>query len=215
MSRLQDKLMVRGVAVLSDSELLALLLDDIADCEMVAERLLTMGDGSLVRLASMDIARLRMTEGVGLRRAQRLVLAAEWGRRCSVAEGEVVVEIQSSSDVLSLVGERMRSLDHEEFWVLYLSSQNRVLEQQCIARGGVLSAVVDPRLIVKRALELLSTRIVVVHNHPSGGVEPSADDIEATRRLQSAASLFNIDILDHVIISSDGSEFSFLSSSLL
>ncbi len=214
MSDLQDKLMVRGAASLSDVELLTLLLDDIPDGERIAAQLLEASDGSISRLATLDLSRLRMLGGIGVRRAQRLVLAAEWGRRAAIAMASEQIVVESSADVLSLFGVRMRALEHEECWVVYLNSSNGIVEQQCVARGGVMAAVVDCRLIVKRALELLSTRFVMVHNHPSGGVDPSEEDIELTQKIKSAAALFDIDLVDHLIIAEDGN-FSFLSANLL
>ncbi len=214
MSHLYDKLMTRGLASLSDVELLALVLDDVPDSERIAESILLSADGSLAKVARMDISRLRMLEGIGLRRAQRLVLAAEWGRRGAVAEASNQLVVESSSDLLSLFDVRMRALSHEECWVVYLNSLNGIVEQQCVARGGVSAAVVDHRLIVKRALELLATRFVMVHNHLSGGSDPSAEDIDLTQKVRSAAALFDIELLDHLIISSD-SNFSFLSAGLM
>jgi DNA repair protein RadC len=105
-------------------------------------------------------------------------------------------------------------MNHEECWVLYLTSSNRLLERQRVSQGGVQATVVDHRIIVKRALELLSTQIILVHNHPSGAAEPSAADKTLTRKLKDAAALFDIKLLDHIIISSEGN-FSFLRDGLM
>ncbi len=214
MSELHDKLMARGVASLSDCEVLALLLDDVAQSEELAQRILASCGDSLACLASQDISRLRMLEGVGLKRAQRLAVGAEWGRRCASAMAMDQFEITCSDDVVKLMRANMQSLDHEECWALHLNSQNRIVGQQCVARGGVSSATVDHRLIVKQALELLATRLVIVHNHPSGSADPSGDDVAMTQRIKSAAALFDIDLIDHLIISRDG-DFSFLSADIL
>ena len=105
-------------------------------------------------------------------------------------------------------------MKHEECWVLYLTSSNRLLERQRVSQGGVQATVVDHRLIIKRALELLSTQIILTHNHPSGAAEPSAADKVLTRKVAEAAALFDIKVLDHVIISSEG-EFSFRREGLM
>ncbi|MFI3289044.1 MAG: DNA repair protein RadC [Rikenellaceae bacterium] len=209
MYTLKDKLLARGVEALSDQELLSVLLDDISDNEAVAGRILEHYSSSLARISTEDISRLRMVEGVGLKRAQRMVVACEWGRRCAIATASEQLTIHSSNDVVALFRPLLESLKHEECWVLYLNTANRVIEQQRVSQGGVTSTVVDPRLIIKRALELLATHLVIVHNHPSGSVDPSEADIQLTQKIKSAAALFDINILDHIIISYD-SEYSFL-----
>ncbi len=98
--------------------------------------------------------------------------------------------------------------------MLYLTSSNRLLERRRVSQGGVQATVVDHRLIVKRALELLSTQIIMIHNHPSGAAEPSAADKTLTEKVRDAAALFDIRLLDHIIISREG-EFSFRRMSLL
>ena len=98
--------------------------------------------------------------------------------------------------------------------MLYLASSGRVLERMRISQGGVQSTVVDCRLIIKRALELLAVQIVIVHNHPSGNTEPSSQDITLTERVAEAAALFEIRLLDHVIIAR-GSHYSFRGHNLV
>ena len=109
---------------------------------------------------------------------------------------------------------KLQRLDHEECWVLYLTSSNRIVERQRVSQGGVQGTVVDHRLIIKRALELLATQLIMVHNHPSGAAEPSPQDKVLTERIARAAALFDIRLLDHLIISREG-DFSFLSEGLL
>ncbi len=105
-------------------------------------------------------------------------------------------------------------LQHEECWVVHLTASNRIIERQQVSRGGVQGTVVDFRLIVKRAIELLATRLVLVHNHPSGTAEPSAQDKQLTERIAAAASLFDIQLLDHLIIARGGN-FSFRREGLI
>ncbi len=207
---IKDKLSVRGVESLTDGELLSFLLGDID----VAERILEHYNSSLSQLAMEDISRLRMAEGIGLKSAQRIVVACEWGRRCAIATANEQIIIRNSQDVVDIFRPKLESLKHEECWVLYLNNANRVVEQQRVSQGGIVATVVDHRLIIKRALELLATQIIVVHNHPSGAVDPSEADINLTQKIKSAAALFDIKIIDHLIISS-GDDFSFLSAGLL
>ncbi|MFR9603735.1 MAG: DNA repair protein RadC [Rikenellaceae bacterium] len=206
--------MARGVASLSDKELLLLLLGDMHHVDDSVDSIFAKYP-SLSALMSEDIARLRMVEGLGLKRAQRIVVAAELGRRFvrESASAELST-ISSSRDVVDHFKPKLALLPHEECWVLYLTSSNSVVESQRLSVGGVTATIVDHRLIVKRALELLSTQIIMIHNHPSGSVEPSCEDIELTRRVSSAASLFDIKLLDHIIIGRGG-DCSFLSKKLL
>ena len=216
MKNLHDKLMSRGAVSLSDAELLAILVEsatDQRDPKAVAEGLLT-SCGSLAGVARSDLSRLRMVEGIGLKRAERIVVAAEFGRRIARATTSDVECIKTDDDVARLMRPIFEGMQHEECWVLYLTSSNRLIERQRVSQGGVQATVVDHRLIVKRALELLATQLIMVHNHPSGAAEPSLADKELTKKVKSAAALFDIRMLDHVIISREGN-FSFRREGIL
>lgn len=216
MKNLHDKLMSRGAAALSDAELLALLVESSTDQrapQEVAKGLLE-SCGSLAGIARTDLSRLRMVEGIGLRRAERLTLAAEFGRRVARATANNFECIKTDNDVARLMRPLFEGMQHEECWVLYLTSSNRLIEHQRVSQGGVQATVVDHRLIVKRALELLATQLIMVHNHPSGATEPSRADKELTKKVADAAALFDIRLLDHVIISQEG-HFSFRREGIL
>lgn len=216
MKNLHDKLLSRGVASLSDVELLAMLVEssgDARDPQQIAAGLLR-ECGSLQGVTRSELGRLRMVEGIGMRRAERLVVAAEIGRRVAMTSNTEVVSISTDADVVRLMRSQLESISHEECWVLYLTSSNRLIERQRVSQGGVQATVVDHRLIVKRALELLSTQIIMVHNHPSGAASPSEADKVLTKRVAEAAALFDIKLLDHIIISKEGS-FSFRRESLI
>ena len=216
MKNLHNKLLSRGAASLSDAELLAILVEssgDARDPQQIADGLLR-ECGSLQGVARSELGRLRMVEGIGMRRAERFVVAAEIGRRVAMTSIAEVVSISTDADVVRLMRGQLESISHEECWVLYLTSSNRLIERQRVSQGGVQATVVDHRLIVKRALELLSTQIIMVHNHPSGAASPSEADKVLTRKVAEAAALFDIKLLDHIIISKEGS-FSFRRESLL
>lgn len=206
MKNLHDRLRSRGASALTDEELLALLIEaegDNRDPQSVARQLIA-ACGSIAEIAHTELSRLRMTEGLGLRRAERLTVAAEFGRRVARATARDVECITSDGDVAQLMRPIFDGLSHEECWALYLTSSNRIIERQRVSLGGVQATVVDHRLIVKRALELLSTQIILVHNHPSGAASPSDADKVLTRKIKEAAALFDIQLLDHIIISSEG-----------
>ena len=202
--------MSRGASTLSDVELLAMLVESNSDQRnplSVAETLLATL-GSLTGVARCELSRLRMSEGIGLHRAERLIVAAEFGRRIAQASTNDVEYVRNDADVAQLMRPIFDGMQHEECWVLYLTSSNRLIERQRLSQGGVQATVVDHRLIIKRALELLATQLIMVHNHPSGSPEPSTADKELTKKVKSAAALFDIRLLDHVIISREGN-FSF------
>ena len=216
MKNLHDKLLSRGASSLSDEELLALMVEsatDSRDPKVVAGAILA-SCGSLQGVARTDVSRLRMVEGIGLRRAERLAVAAELGRRVAVQSQEEVVSVATDADVVRLMRPQMEAMQYEECWVLYLTSSNRLIERQRVSQGGVQATVVDHRLIVKRALELLATQMILVHNHPSGAAEPSPADKQLTKRVADAAALFDIRLLDHIIIAREGN-FSFRREHLL
>ena len=197
MKQLLDKLTSRGSASLDDTELLTLLLGEggeQAAARRLAERLLEYYDGALARLGRDPLPRLRMVEGMGQRRAARIAAAAELGRRILQAQAAETTTLVTSDDVIRLFRPELEQLDHEECWAVYLSSSNR--------------------LIVKRALELLATQLILVHNHPSGSAEASEPDRMLTSRIAQAAALFDIRLLDHIIVARAGS-FSFRSAGLL
>lgn len=206
MKNLHDRLRSRSASALTDEELLALLIEaegDNRDPQSVARQLIA-ACGSIAEIAHTELSRLRMTEGLGLRRAERLTVAAEFGRRVARATARDVECITSDGDVTQIMRPIFDGLSHEECWALYLTSSNRIIERQRVSQGGVQATVVDHRLIVKRALELLSTQIILVHNHPSGAASPSDADKVLTRKIKEAAALFDIQLLDHIIISSEG-----------
>lgn len=217
MKNLTDKIFSRGAEVLSDEELLALLVaEGLSDDSAVAlgGEIYKECGASLLGVAEQDIARLRMMSGLGKLRAMRLKASMEMGKRVAQANAAVQSVIASDSDVVRLMEPHLGSLQHEECWALYLASSGRVLERMRISQGGVQATVVDCKLIIKRALELLAVQVVLVHNHPSGCVEPSGQDIALTERVAEAAKLFDIRLLDHVIIAR-GAHFSFRARNMI
>lgn len=200
----RERAVASGIEVLSDNELLLLLADDVSptEVEKLLERM-----GGLGGVCAADIRELRKCEGFGLQSAVRLAASVELGRRAAELRSEQVEFVASSEDVRRMfVG--LGALAHEEFWVVYLNSAGRVLERRRISQGGVSMTQVDIRLIVKRALELLTTSVVMVHNHPSGVAAPSSEDIALTDRVVNALKLFDIRLVDHVIFAA-GETYSF------
>ncbi len=211
MDSLNDKMALHGAEALSDMDLLTVLTGD----EAVAEALLKEAGGSLVRLNAIGQSRLRMIGGLGLRRARLLAAAAEYGRR-TVAKQPVEADriIRESNDIVRIFRPQLEGLPHEECWAVYLTASNRIIEQRRISQGGLQATIVDARLVVKRALELLAAQMILIHNHPSGAAEPSPEDRVMTEKIVQAAALFDIRVLDHLIISREG-DYSFRRAGLI
>lgn len=217
MDLLTNKIITRGIGSLTDAELLSLLLGEgnaTLSAQQMAERILA-ECGSLANAARTDIARLRMVEGVGLKRAVRITAAAELGRRYMAARADETDSVTTSSDVIRIFRPIFDGMKHEECWMLYLTNSNRIIERQRVSQGGVQGTVVDRRLIAKRALDLLATQVIMVHNHPSGDATPSEADKVLTNSIREALGLFDIRLLDHIIAASGGEVFSFRQSGLL
>lgn len=216
MKNIIDKMQSRGVEALTDEELVAIIVAESAADERAKAlaRELLEEVGGLVNLLDMDISRLRMMAGLGLVRALRLKASAECGRRAAVARSADHDVVLSDSDVVRIMEPLVGGLQHEECWALYLASSGRVLERTRVSQGGVQATVVDCKLIIKRALELLAVQIVLVHNHPSGSAEPSEQDRVLTERVAEAAKLFDIRLLDHVVVAR-GEHFSFRGRGLI
>lgn len=211
MDSLNDKIALRGAESLSDKELLTMLTGD----EATAETLLEETGGSIEKLARLNLSRLRMLGGLGLHRARLLAAAAEYGRRIATKQAtEANLVIRESNDIVQLFRPQLEGLAHEECWAVYLTTSNRIIERQRISQGGVRATVVDSKLVVKRALELLASQLILIHNHPSGETKPSSEDKIMTDRIARAAALFDIRLLDHIIISREG-DFSFRSAGLI
>lgn len=217
MREIVDKLQSRGAESLDNTELLAVILaESLGDERAVAlaEELMAEAGESVARVVDYDVARLRMLGGMGRLRALRLKAVKEYGRRLAAADVEHHDTVSSDADVVRIMEPQLADLQHEECWALYLASSGRVLERMRVSQGGVQATVVDCKLIIKRALELLAVQIVLVHNHPSGSVVPSEQDKSLTERVAAAAHLFDIRLLDHVIIAR-GNHYSFRGKGML
>jgi DNA repair protein RadC len=194
MRELQEKIALHGAAALTDSELITAIIDNQA----VAQAL--MSQYSLTTLPVEDISRLRMSCGMGLAKASKIAAAIELARRIAKTKTGNVDRIQSLEAAEKILRPLFDGLDHEECWVLFMTNSGKVIEKMKISQGGLQATVVDNRLIIKRAIELLATQMILAHNHPSDNAQPSQADITLTNRVKSAAELFDITLLDHIII---------------
>ncbi len=214
-----SRILYRDVTELSDCELLTELLGGAlasgVDRQDMSQRLLTHYDNSLSAMANDATTYMRDVENLGLQGARRVAVAIEWGKRCTEALERDQIFVHTSRDIIALFNTIFDDTLNEECWAVYLATNGRILELQRISHGGAKATVVDHRLIIKRALELLSTNIVLVHNHPEPVVEPSYEDKEMTRKLLESAKFFDIELMDHVIMSPGYEAFSFFVAGLI
>lgn len=214
--RPRERLRALGPAALTAVELLAILLGtgtSKRDAAAVAEDLLAAAGGSVRALARQPVGALARVRGVGGAKAARVAAALELARRAATdAVGERT--IRSPADVHRMCGPALRDLTVEEFRLLALDTQHRVVRELLITRGLLDSSLVHPREVFRAAIAEAAAGIVVVHNHPSGNPAPSADDRAVTRQLVEAGRLLDIPVYDHVIVGGDR-YFSFAEAGLL
>lgn len=215
--RPREKLISKGRQALSDAELLAILLASGSKEEtavQLAQRMLNQNGNSINNLAKLQLNDLKKFKGVGEAKAVTIAAALEIGRRRTDEQSDDKVQITSSKIAYQLFNALLSDLPHEEFWILFLNRNNRVIQKSCISKGGVSGTVVDVRLILKPAIECLASGIILGHNHPSGNLKPSQEDIQLTQKVKQAAKLIDVSILDHLIIG-DQNYYSFADEGII
>ena len=204
--RPREKLILKGTGSLSDAELIALLIGSGSRSETAVElskRILNSVDNNLNALGKLTLDELKKFTGIGEAKAISIAGALELGRRRKLSEVMNRQKITSSKDVFERFLPKLQDLPHEEFWVLFLDRANKVVQDFRISQGGISGTVIDVRIILKNALYKLASSIILCHNHPSGNINPSKADIQITTKLKEAASLMDIQVLDHLIVGQD------------
>ncbi|MCU0397523.1 MAG: DNA repair protein RadC [Cyclobacteriaceae bacterium] len=215
--RPREKLLLKGTSALTDAELIAILIGTgttSLSAVDLAKNLLQHSNNSLDDLARFTVKDLMKIKGIGEAKAITIISALELGRRRKEINTTERPKINGSKDAYELVKGDLMDLPHEEFWVIMLNRANRLLKKHQISLGGVHGTVADPKIIFKTALESLASGIIVAHNHPSGNLTPSQQDIDLTKKLKEAGKLLEIQLLDHVIIASKN-YFSFADEGLM
>jgi DNA repair protein RadC len=215
--RPREKLVAKGRQALSDAELLAILLSSGNREEtaiQLAQRILNANQNSINQLAKLQLNDLKKYKGVGEAKAVTILAALEIGRRRTDIGLEEKIKVMSSQSAYNAIKSKLSDLPHEEFWVIFLSRNNNVIKTDCISKGGVNGTVVDTRLIFKPAIECLASGIILAHNHPSGNLKPSQEDIHLTKKVKEAARLLDMAVQDHLIIG-DQVYFSFADEGIL
>lgn len=213
----REKLLQKGRSVLSDAELIAILIGSGSRNESavaLSKKILASVDNNLNELGKLSIKQLQQFKGIGEAKAVSIAAALEVGRRRRGEEGRKVTKISSSKNVYDLLQPIMGELPHEEFWIVFLNNSNSVLHAGQLSKGGITGTLVDVRLVLKQALELGAVGLILAHNHPSGTLRPSEADKQITQKLKQASLALDIKVLDHLIITQK-EYFSFADENIL
>lgn len=213
----REKLLEKGRQILSDAELLAILIGSGNRNESaidLCKRILNQSENNLNELAKFSVQDLMKFKGIGEAKAISIIAALEIGRRRKSTEVLEKTSINSSKDLYHYIRPELEDLPHEEFWVILLNHQHKIIGKQLIGRGGVSQTTADIKLIFKIALEKLASAIILCHNHPSGNMKPSKSDIVLTEKVKSASEVLTINLLDHIIVG-DSTYYSFADNGLV
>ena len=213
----REKLLYKGKAALSDAELVAILIGSGNREESAVDlckRVLASTNNNLSALGKLSVKQLMEFKGIGEAKAISIIAALELGRRRRGEEALEKKKISSSKSVFELMQPVIGELEHEEFWIIYVNNSNKVLQKNQLSKGGITGTLVDVRLVLKNALEVGATALILAHNHPSGTLKPSEADKQITQKLKVAAQSLDIKVLDHLIIT-EKAYFSFADESLL
>lgn len=205
--RPREKLLEKGRQVLTEAELIAILIGSGSRDETAVElskRILASVGNNLNDLGKLNVKDLTRFKGIGEAKAISIMAAMELGRRRKGAEIFKRDKISSSKDVYEIMRSVLTDLPHEEFWVLLLNRANLVIKKELISRGGVAGTVVDTKIVFKTAIENYASSIIICHNHPSGNLKPSEADIRITKNIKEAGKLMEIQLLDHLILAESG-----------
>ncbi|SFW11119.1 DNA repair protein RadC [Prevotellaceae bacterium HUN156] len=209
--RPREKMMALGPQALSDAELLAILIGSGNTEESAVDlmkRVLADCNNNLNTLGKMTIHDLMQYNGIGEAKAITILAACELGKRRQMEKPEERPDLGTATKIYNHMHPVLQDIDVEEFWLLLMNQNHRLIKKLRISHGGITEVSVDIRIIMREAVLANSTIIAVCHNHPSGSLRPSQQDNDLTAALQQACALMRIHFMDHVIIT-DGAYFSY------
>lgn len=205
--RPREKMMKQGSEMLSNSELLAIIINNGSRDRSaidLAKEILRLGHDNLDELGKLSLKDLQKIKGVGEAKAVSIAAALELGRRRSATESLYRPKVQTSKEIAGYRRQALKDHRYEVFAVLFLNRANKIKKFKIMSRGGLTGTVADPRLILKQALDEDASSIILTHNHPSGNLFPSHADKEITEKIKIAASYLDITVSDHIIVSDEG-----------
>lgn len=200
--RPREKLLHKGIDSLSDTELLAIIIGSGTQKMNALElsKHIIKDSGDISQVGRLTLEQLMSFKGIGKAKAVNIAAAIEIGRRRQLISEASYPRIKSSKDAFDILGPLLADLSHEEFWIACLNRANTILCKEKISSGGFHGTVVDPKVIYSRALNKKASSIILYHNHPSGNLHPSKEDLIITKKLKEAGKILDIDVLDHLII---------------
>lgn len=209
--RPREKMMLKGVSSLSNAELLAILIragNNDETAIQLSQRILNAVSNNLNALGKFGIKDLIAYKGIGEAKAITIMASLELGRRRRATEPAQKDTILSSQQAFEIFHPLLCDLPYEELWMALTNRAGKVIEKVKISQGGTGETTADLRLILKAAINSLCAGILLCHNHPSGNIHPSSQDDSLTFRLEEAAALLSIKLLDHIILC-DNSYYSY------
>lgn len=214
----RKKLLQSGATALSNAELLAILINNGSGGDTavdVARNLLLSAENDLQKLAGLSVKEMmnRKIKGLGEAKAISITAALELGVRRN-ASGRLKTRVTRSEDIADFLRAMLEHRQKEVFAVVFLNRNNTITHLEIISEGGLTGTVADPRVILKKALEHNATGMILCHNHPSGNRRPSKADEAITQKIKQAASLLDMMVMDHIIVSNEG-YFSFADEGML
>jgi DNA repair protein RadC len=215
--RPREKMISKGKGALSNAELIAILIGSgpggQSAVELARQVLNAVGD-NLYDLSKLSIDELKQHKGIGEAKAVSIMAALELGRRWSLTSPKERNAINNSKEAYESFLPLIDDPSKENFMVAYLNQGNKIIKMERISIGGITSTMADPKVIFKNALLKEATAIMLCHNHPSGVAKPSAEDKQLTKKIIAAGKIFDINVLDHLIIG-ENSYFSFAEEGLM
>ncbi len=205
--RPREKMLNKGATALSNSELIAILINNGSKEKSaleLAKEILKLGKDNLNELGKLTLKELQEIKGIGIAKAIAISAALELGKRKQAAAILDKRVVRSGREIAEYLRVVLKDHPYEVFAVVFLNRANKINHFEIISKGGLTGTVADPRIILKKALEVDATSVVLCHNHPSGNLRPSFADEEITKKIKGAASYFDIKVIDHIIVSEEG-----------
>lgn len=203
----REKLMAKGKEAMSDSELLAILISTGSGKESaidLAKKILAGCKNDLRLLSQLSVDQLMQYKGIGPAKAITIVAAMELSRRRIAGRLDETMKISNSAAAAQFCQGLLRDHHQEVFLVIFLKTNNQFLDYKILFQGGMNMTVVDSKIIFQLALEKKATQLILCHNHPSGNLNPSRQDLALTERLVMAGKFLDIKVVDHIIVSEEG-----------
>jgi DNA repair protein RadC len=215
--RPREKLILKGKSSLSNAELIAILIGSGSRNESAVElskKILAQTDNNLQELSKYTIGDLTKFQGIGEAKAISIIAAMELGRRYRSTEAIARKKVSTSNDAFDAAYSYLSDLTYEEFYIILLTRNNEIMGVQKISEGGQAGTAVDPKKIFITALNRHANSIILCHNHPSGNLQPSQQDIAITNKMVEVGHALELSVLDHIIVG-QGKYFSFADQGMI